>query len=222
MFFVPGGGLLQFENGLAKLFRRDDWIAWGLHLISPGKPEKVSVQIGLWYSRGEPHHEVRTWTVNQTLFVNGAEIRADARGNRAMPDIPAGAANWSMTGTLTLDEDITIHALWPHMHYRGKDMTFIVTEPNGRQTTILSVPRYNPHWQITYELERPLRVRRGSLITASGHFDNSAANPHNPDPSATVKFGAQGTEEMYIPFLEVTVDREDLRLLRQQQFIGAP
>jgi hypothetical protein len=180
------------------------------------------VQIGLWYSRGEPHHEVRTWTVNQTLFVNGVELKPDARGNRVMPDIPAGAANWAMTGTLKLEEDITIHALWPHMHYRGKDMTFIVTEPNGRQTTILAVPKYNPHWQITYELQRPLRVRRGSLITASGHFDNSAANPHNPDPSANVRFGAQGTEEMYIPFLEVTVDREDLRFQRQQQFIGAP
>ncbi|MBM3818501.1 MAG: hypothetical protein FJW14_05715 [Acidimicrobiia bacterium] len=220
MFYVPGGGLLQFENGLAKLFRRDDWIAWGLHLISPGRPEKVRVQIGLWYSRGEPHHEVRTWTVNETLFINGVELKADARGARVIPDIPAGAANWAMTGTLKLDEDITVHSLWPHMHYRGKDMTFIVTEPNGRQTTILSVPKYNPHWQITYELQRPLRVRRGSLITASGHFDNSAANPHNPDPSATVRFGAQGNEEMYIPFLEVTVDREDLRVERQQQFIA--
>lgn len=221
MFYVPGGGLLQFENGLAKRFGRDDWIAWGLHLISPGRPEKVRVQIGLWYSRNEPHHEVKTWTVNQTLFVNGMEIKADARGNKAIPDIPPGAANWSMTGTLKLDEDITIHALWPHMHYRGKDMTFIVTQPNGRQETILSVPRYNPHWQITYELERPLRVRRGSLITASGHFDNSAANVHNPDPAATVRFGAQGNEEMYIPFLEVTVDRDDLRFQRLQQF-GAP
>ncbi len=221
MFYVPGGGLMQFDNGLAKRFGRDDWIAWGLHLISPGRPGTVRVEIGLWYSRNDPHHEVKTWTVNQTLFVNGMELKADARGNKAIPDIPAGAVSWSMTGTLKVDEDITIHSLWPHMHYRGKDMTFIVTQPDGRQETILSVPRYNPHWQLTYELSRPLRVRRGSLITASGHFDNSPANHHNPDPTATVRFGPQGTEEMYIPFLEVTVDRDDLRFQRQQRF-GAP
>ena len=105
------------------------------------------------------------------------------------------------------------------MHYRGKDMTFVLTEPNGRQQTLLSVPRYNPHWQITYELARPLRVRRGSTITASGHFDNSAANPHNPDAGVDVRFGEQGTDEMFIPFMEVTVDDQDLRFQRMQEFV---
>lgn len=222
LFYVPGGGLLQFEDGLAKRFGRDDWIAWGLHLISPGSPEKVRVQIGLWYTRREPHHEVQTWTVNQTLLVEGREIKPDANGRKVIPDIPAGAANWSMTGMLKLDEDITIHALWPHMHYRGKDMTFVVTQPNGRQETILGVPQYNPHWQITYELAKPLRVRRGSTITAYGHYDNSAANHHNPDPTVPVKFGPQGADEMFIPFLEVTVDEDDLRFQRLQQFGGVP
>ena len=214
MFYVPGGGLLQFPDGIAKRFGRDDWLSWGLHLISPGRADSLRVQIGLWYARNEPHHEVYTWTVNQTLLVEGRALTPNANGQRVIPDIPAGASNWSMTGGLKLDEDITIHSLWPHMHYRGKDMTFVVTQPNGRQETILSVPRYNPHWQITYELARPLRVRRGSTITAFGHFDNSAANPHNPDPTVPVRFGEQGTEEMFIPFLEVTVDEEDLRFPR--------
>jgi hypothetical protein len=105
------------------------------------------------------------------------------------------------------------------MHYRGKDMTFVLTEPNGKETTLLSVPHYNPHWQITYELAKPLRVRRGSTITAYGHYDNSAANPHNPDPAAEVKFGPQGTDEMYIPFMEVTVEKDDLRFERMQELL---
>ena len=222
MFYVPGGGLLQFPDGLAKRFRRDDWIAWGLHLISPGTPEKIRVQVGLWYARNDPHHEVKTWTVNQTLLVEGRELPYDANGRRPIPDIPAGAANWSMTGVLKLDEDITIHSLWPHMHYRGKDMTFVLTQPNGTQETLLSVPRYNPHWQLTYELARPLRVRKGSTITAYGHFDNSRANPHNPDPTMNVRFGEQGVNEMFIPFLEVSVDDEDLRFERLQQQLRNP
>jgi hypothetical protein len=51
-------------------------------------------------------------------------------------------------------------------------------------------------------------------MTAAGHYDNSAANPHNPDPAAEVRFGPQGTDEMYIPFIEVSVDRDDLRFER--------
>jgi hypothetical protein len=98
------------------------------------------------------------------------------------------------------------------MHYRGKDMTFILTEPNGKQTTLLAVPSYNPHWQLTYELAKPLKIKRGSLLTAVGHYDNTAGNMHNPNPAAAVKFGPQGTDEMYLPFIEVSVDDDDLRL----------
>lgn len=219
MFYVPGGGALQFADGLAKRFRRDDYLAWGLHLMSTGRPEKLRVQIGLWYARGEPHHEVHTWTVNQRLLVQGSEIAAAANGDRRIPNIPPGVDNWSMTGILRINEDITVHALWPHMHFRGKDMTFVVTHPGGKQETVLHVPRYNPHWQITYELARPLRVRRGSTVTAYGHYDNSARNPHNPAPDAEVRFGPQSVDEMFVPFLEVSVDDENLRLKRIEEFL---
>lgn len=217
MFYVPGGGVLELPDGLAKRFRQEDYLAWGLHLISPGRPAKVRVQIALWYARREPHHEVHTWTVNQKLLVEGRELVPDANGERRVPNIPPHAANWSMTGSLKIDDDITIYSLWPHMHYRGKDMTFVLTHSNGKQETLLSVPHYNPHWQITYELARPLKVRRGSTITAYGHYDNSSANPHNPAPEAEVKFGPQGTDEMFTPFLEVSVDKQDLDLEKLQR-----
>jgi hypothetical protein len=212
MFYVPGGGLLQFGNGLAKRFGRDEYLSWGLHLISPGQPEKLRVQIGFWFARGTTHHEVRLWTLTETLTANGQELPRDATGTATFPTIPPGAQDFAMTGSRRIPKDITIYALWPHMHYRGKDMTFVLTDPKGKQTTLLSVPAYNPHWQLTYELAKPLKVKRGSVITAYGHFDNSAANHHNPDPTATVRFGPQGTDEMYLPFLEVSVDEEDIRL----------
>ncbi len=212
MFYVPGGGLLQFEDGLAKRFGRDDYLAWGLHLVSPGRAQKVRVQVGLWFARRYPRREVRLWTVTETLTANGRPIPRNALGEAQFPTIPAGATDFAMSGSLRIGRNITIYALWPHMHSRGKDMTFVLTEPDGTQTTLLSVPAYNPHWQLTYELAKPLKVRRGSVITAFGHFDNSAANHHNLDPTVPVKFGPQATEEMYLPFLEVSLDDEDLRL----------
>ena len=217
MFYVPGGGVMQLAEGLAKRFGRDDYLAWGLHLTSPGKPDMLRVQVGLWFARGEPRNEAHTWTVNRSLLVEGKAVPADPRGGWRMPNIPAHVDNWSVTGALQVDDDITIHALWPHMHYRGKDMTFVLTQPNGRQETLLSVPHYNPHWQITYELARPVRVRRGSTITAYGHYDNSARNPHNPAPDAEVRFGPQSVDEMFTPFIEVSVDAENTRLRRLEE-----
>ena len=218
MFYVPGGGVTQLPDGLAKRFGRDDYLAWGLHLMSTGKAEKLRVQIGLWYARGQPHHEVQTWTVNDRLLVEGKEISPDPNGNRTVPNIPPRVESWSMTGILRIDQDITIYSLWPHMHFRGKDMTFVLRQPNGKEETLLSVPHYNPHWQITYELAKPLKIRRGSTITAYGHYDNSTKNPHNPAPDAEVRFGPQSTDEMYIPFMEVSVDAEDLRQKRLEEF----
>jgi hypothetical protein len=212
LFYVPGGGYLQLQSGLAKRFRRDDYLSWGLHLISRGKPEKVRMQVGLWFAKRYPHHEVRTWTVTETLLVNGQSLPTDVHGAPQFPDIPPGVPDWAMTGAMRIQKDITIYALWPHMHYRGKDMTFVLTDPKGNQQTLLSVPHYNPRWQLTYELAKPLKIKRGSVITAYGHFDNSADNPHNPDPRATVKFGPQGTDEMFLPFMEVSVDDEDISL----------
>jgi hypothetical protein len=207
LFYVPGGGVAQFPDGLAKRVRPGQYLAWGLHLRGSGKPEKTRFRLGLWYTRRDVHHEVYTWTVNQRRWVEGRELAAGA----APPNIPPNAANWAMTGSLTFDQDVTLYNLWPHMHYRGKDMRFELTLPDGKKETLLNVPHYNPHWQLTYELAKPLRIKAKSTLTAYGHYDNSAANHHNPDPNQEVVFGPQGYNEMFIPFIEVSVDREDIR-----------
>lgn len=211
MFYVPGGGQIRFDDGLAKRFGRDEYLSWGLHLMSRGKQEKLRVQVGLWFARRYPRREARLWTLTEQLSFDGQDIPVDSRGVRNFPSIAPGA-QVEMIGSRRMPRDVTLYALWPHMHYRGKDMTFVLTEPNGKQTTILRVPSYNPHWQLTYELAKPLKLKRGSVLTAYGHYDNSRANLHNPDPTATVKFGPQGTDEMYLPFIEVSLDDEDLRL----------
>jgi mono/diheme cytochrome c family protein len=207
LFYVPGGGVAQFPDGLAKRIRPGQYLAWGLHLRGSGKPEKTRFRLGLWYSRRDVHHEVFTWTVNERRRVEGKELPPGA----PVPNIPPRAANWAMTGSLTFDEDVTLYSLWPHMHYRGKDMRFELTTPDGKTETLLNVPHYNPHWQLTYELERPRRIKAKSTLTAYGHYDNSAANHHNPDPNQEVVFGPQGYNEMFIPFIEVSVDLQDLR-----------
>jgi hypothetical protein len=97
------------------------------------------------------------------------------------------------------------------MHYRGRDMTFILRRPKGRDETLLSVPKYDPNWQVTYELTRPLKIPARSTIIATAHYDNSAANRYNPAPDQEVTWGSQGRNEMFLPFLEVSLDKEDLR-----------
>ena len=50
----------------------------------------------------------------------------------------------------------------PHMHVRGKDMTYIAHYPDGTSETLLSVPKYDFNWQITYQLEKPKVLPKGT------------------------------------------------------------
>ena len=73
------------------------------------------------------------------------------------------------------------------MHLRGKDILYKATYPDGRSEILLSVPRYNFNWQVYYYPEKPLAMPKGTRLDVLAHFDNSAANKMNPDPSKAVR-----------------------------------
>ena len=45
---------------------------------------------------------------------------------------------------------------------------------------------------------------RGTVIEAVSHYDNSADNPNNPDPTKDVTFGEQSTNEMMFGVFDFT------------------
>jgi len=73
---------------------------------------------------------------------------------------------------------------------------------------LLSVPHYNFGWQASYRLETPYPMPKGSKLHCVGHFDNSAKNPNNPDPTKDVTWGDQTWEEMLIGWTEIVYDRK--------------
>jgi hypothetical protein len=97
------------------------------------------------------------------------------------------------------------------MHLRGKDIRYTVVFPDGRQQVLLDVPKFDFNWQLHYELAEPLKIPAGSKFVAVAHYDNSLKNPYNPAPDKEVFWSEQSWDEMFIPWLEYTVDRMDLR-----------
>jgi len=70
------------------------------------------------------------------------------------------------------------------------------------------VPRYQFTWQSVYRCERPLALPKGSRLRCLAHFDNSPANPSNPDPAKVVRWGDQTWEEMMIGWIEYYHDQD--------------
>jgi hypothetical protein len=104
------------------------------------------------------------------------------------------------------------------MHDRGKDYRYEAILPDGTTRTLLSIPTYNFKWQFVYVPKEMIALPKGTILKGIAHYDNSASNPRNPDPTKTVWFGRQTFEEMMFGFVEVVYDEEisspNLRALR--------
>jgi hypothetical protein len=90
----------------------------------------------------------------------------------------------------------------PHMHVRGKAFRYESILADGTVRTLLDVPRYDFNWQLAYRYAEPLSLPVGSRLRARGWFDNSHRNPANPDPTRTVRWGPQTTDEMMLGYVE--------------------
>jgi hypothetical protein len=110
--------------------------------------------------------------------------------------------------------DVWLVQMMPHMHLRGKDMTYHLIYPDGRDEIVLNVPKYDFNWQIVYNPMKPIFVPKGTRLFVEAHFNNSSSNKFNPDPNRTVYRGRMTWEEMMSPFVSVITDRKtDVRNL---------
>jgi hypothetical protein len=138
------------------------------------------------------------------------QLQTDAVVNFRI-EIPPNSDHVSFNAEHRFDRDIRLVSLLPHMHLRGKAFRIEAVEPTGEKTLLLDVPRYDFNWQNTYTFVEPLKMREGSLLQCTAVYDNSNRNPANPDPSATVKWGDQTWEEMFVAQFEAVLEDEDLR-----------
>ncbi len=215
LFYVPGGGFQEFPPGAVKRISAGNAIAWNVHYTPTGKPVRDRHRLGLWLARTPPTHEVVTKRIGEAHIIEGREFVAE-RARDEFPTIPAFAADWKITAITPFQEDVTLYGLWPHMHLRGKDMTFIATFPDGREEVLLHVPKYDFYWQLQYQLATPVHLPAGSTIKAIGHYDNSAENKNNPRPGAPVYWSEQTSDEMFNGWMELSVDRQ--RIVRQSVY----
>jgi hypothetical protein len=160
-----------------------------MHYTTNGKPTTDRTSIGFVFSKTPPATELRG-----TALINGAL------------HIPAGAKDHRVDAEMTINRDVTLWAMLPHTHVRGRRWSYDVTFPDGRTQTILAVPRYDFDWQTDYVFKQPLKLPKGSKLHAAAWYDNSTSNKSNPDPTKDVWWGDQTSEEMMFTGLTFSVD----------------
>jgi mono/diheme cytochrome c family protein len=169
--------------GVARRLRAGSEIIFQVHYTTNGMETTDRTSIGLIFAKQPPQRMSRGNNVLNAGFL-----------------IPAGAPNHEVRAGRVFNEETTIIDMTPHMHMRGKDMTYTVTYPDGRSEILLSVPKWDFNWQITYHLVEPKLLPKGSKLDVVAHFDNSRGNLFNPDPGRDVRWGDQTWEEMMMGF----------------------
>ncbi len=185
---APGDLALVLPPGHAKKIPKGATLAFQMHYTPNGTEQTDRSSVALVFAKKPPTHEIRTRAFAQQILL-----------------IPPGAANHRAFVTGTFKKDVEITSLFPHMHLRGKSFEFKAVYPDGKREVLLAVPRYDFGWQTNYFFEQPLRLPAGSKIECTAHFDNSAGNPNNPDPTKLVHWGEQTWDEMMIGFVDYAV-----------------
>jgi hypothetical protein len=200
--YAPGTLPNVMKPGQAKLIKAGSDIVLQMHYTANGKPGTDISKIGIIFSTIKPTERVLSLAAGNNGFA-----------------IPPGDANYRVDAKLKLQDDAVLLNMLPHMHFRGKDFEYRVTYPTGEKETLLSVPHYDFNWQLTYDLAQPKLLPKGTVIECTAHFDNSANNAANPDPTKEVHFGEQTWEEMMLGFFDVAVpmDKTAMDLMRPKK-----
>ena len=182
---VPGQNHLVFPEGSGRFLPKGARLRFQIHYTPNGEQVEDRPKLGLIFSTGRPRHEVLSQGVYETHF-----------------RIPPGKKDFPVSATHTIEKPGRLLSLTPHMHVRGSAFRYELIMPDGTETVLLDVPRYDFNWQLNYRFREPVDVPAGAIVRATGVFDNSADNPANPDPSKRVHFGEQTFDEMMIGYFE--------------------
>ena len=165
-----------------------------LHYTANGKPTTDRVRYAFEVLSGEPKNQFR--------------FLPDMGAPRNGFILPPGDPNIKGESHILLTQDVALLSMHPHMHLRGKNWNLTATYPDGRKELLLNVPNYSFEWQLDYYPDKPVVLPAGTRIDVVGHWDNSAGNKFNPDPTAAVVMGQQNWEEMWNSLIGVAVSRD--------------
>jgi hypothetical protein len=199
MEWAIGKGYDRFRDGTGKLILPGEKISWDQHLHAVGEEITSGSEIGIWlYPKGEEPKK-RSYLIGFTGLRKSQFV-----------DIPPNSIA-STDGFTVLKENTLITNFQPHFHLRGKAMQVEAILPDGKNQIISYVGKFNFNWMTNYiyaDDAAPV-FPKGTVIHVSAWYDNTRANPYNPDPDQWVGYGDRTVDEMAHAWMNVVYLNDD-------------
>ena len=192
----PAGHFLGWAPGKTPV-ELPEQIAWPLdpgtdlvlqlHLLPAREPVDVQPAVGLHFA-------------DRPAALTPVSVLLTSKAIR----IPAGAPAHVIEDSYRLPIAVDVLGLAPHMHYLGRQVEARATLPDGREEPLLRIDDWDFNWQDEYRYREPVHLPAGTRLRVRFTFDNSTANPRNPNsPPVTVGFGPRAGDEMAELMLQV-------------------
>lgn len=181
LFWKPGSRAYSEAPGFSWILDPGNVLVLNAHLQPSGKQEQIAPSIGIYFTNEPP-----------TRFPILIQLQHDDKLN-----IPPGARDFEVSDDLQLPSDVDVLAVYPHAHYLGSLLEAYATLPGGKREWLIKIPHWDLNWQAIYRYKQPLFLPKGTTVSMRFHYDNSPANPRNPNhPPKFVRAGNRARDEM--------------------------
>jgi hypothetical protein len=159
-----------------------------IHYHPSGKPEEDRSRLGLKLSGPPSRGRAFITLVNRRIHIE------------------PGDANYVVTASMTVPQDVQLVGITPHAHYLAREMKVEAHLPDGTVTPLIWISDWDFNWQGQYFYASPISLPKGTRVSMRYVYDNSESNPRNPSkPPMLVRWGEETNDEMAIAFLEVVL-----------------
>ncbi|MDF1766926.1 MAG: cytochrome c [Gammaproteobacteria bacterium] len=191
-------------EGVCRTIPAGAQVRWSIHMfpgglgaMAPGSViEDNVVEIGLWL-HPEGYEEVAQYKQDLKLY------QISPQDELVVP--PHGHA---MTqGFHTFDHPVRVDSFQPHGHLRMNAASLEIFYPETGETVAVSqISKWSATWHHShiYDPDVAPLVPAGAVLILKQWYDNTEANPNNPDPDMFVMGGSRTGDEMTHAWIAIT------------------
>lgn len=207
--WVPGQTAVKFTPGSGKQIPAGSVLVMQVHYNLLGGHDADRTKIRLTYAQkaAEP-----TLQPLYTVPFYKYDIRLPANQENIVQERTKTMLGW--TGNVFFpDDNAFLVSVAGHMHKLGRSIRLTLRREDGTEKIILDIPKWDFHWQGTYQLKEPIRVGPQDSVTITCAYDNTEAKRAAGGfvtPMREVTWGEGTEDEMCLAYIDVS-DQDPLR-----------
>lgn len=183
--YLPGMDEIDFGKDYGKKIINGTQLFLQIHYFGSTIPADDQTKVLLYLDKKPVKHELNFAYILEGQIENGP-LKLKANEVKLFK------------GSYSIQENMNLFSIIPHMHYRGRSIKVWANKPGSLvEIPLIYIPDWNFDQQSIYSFKEQIFLPKGSVIHYTALFDNTEKNMHNPViPPVDVFEGESSLNEM--------------------------